>query len=328
MEGLMTNNKVFYLITQFGLPAPTFQHSYFDQATKCSLPLYGAKIFPVFIYEGKRIGREDKKYKKGRYGICFDGCRRKDADAQRIADCIKSIHTFLHFLTSNESPRAIALPISLLKGSYLSKISIIKNKYLNEWELQEMFGQWTVVSDQTMSEVLELLPYILNRDEYYKAIHYYQDSLTDVHFSDVDLRDHFYGISKWAYESPTSRYDQVRIENSILNSAKTIEALIGEPPKDNIKLGDLLKKYHVIPEKKIWLEYKINQNIPKKMVSILKETNQEKIRELWLYRNKIAAHAKTNSAIKDVPIFRAYDFQKYAAYFLWKALELKQTNVA
>jgi hypothetical protein len=94
-------------------------------------------------------------------------------------------------------------------------------------------------------------------------------------------------------------------ETAFQNAYKAIEALVGDPPKDDRKLTDKLKRLGINPQEEVGLRQK--------------KTLQEHVRQLNLIRDKRVAHGKTRSS--QLQILEVIESQQAAGFIIEQALE-------
>lgn len=105
-------------------------------------------------------------------------------------------------------------------------------------------------------------------------------------------------------ETPICSWDQIKLENSLINIYKTIEAVIGDIPKDVKKYFCKLNQIGINPLEIIGFRHKEIYKI---------------IKDVQISRDKKAAHGKTPD--RRINYIDLVEYQMCARYILFSAIE-------
>lgn len=177
---------------------------------------------------------------------------------------------------------------------------------IEEIELHRQLRTGMLLPREIVEQALDLLPRAAE-EPILSSLHYYEQSLRDYSF----LGDSVSEILEDRSRSPEGPADRIRAEQSVLNAFKSVEMLIGEPPRDDRKLRAKLVSVGVDPD----LRVGYGEDDGASRVTLM-----TKIRELHTARDKRAAHAKTGA--DPLTYFDVMDLQECARTVLLESLEL------
>ncbi|MGA3245436.1 MAG: hypothetical protein ABSE41_12525 [Bacteroidota bacterium] len=116
---------------------------------------------------------------------------------------------------------------------------------------------------------------------------------------------------------PVSRSEFVKAEAAVLNAFKAVEAIIGDPPKNEKKFRQCLIDVGLDPDELVGFVGRGPDSGTDLRVPIC-----EKIRQMSYVRDKKAAHGRS-SADRRLSYFQIMDFQECAATVVQVAIEHK-----
>jgi hypothetical protein len=161
-----------------------------------------------------------------------------------------------------------------------------------------------------------MLPTVL-QNPFFDAVHFFQASIREYCF----IGDSIPEVLNGYLTSPTSRLDFVRAENAVLNAFKSIEAIIGDPPKNEVKFRAKLKQVGIDPDE--LAGYSSYSGIGEK------EPIANKIRKFSRLRDKKAAHGRS-SLDRRISYYEIMDIQGCAQAVIEIAIDnaMKQQAAA
>jgi len=93
------------------------------------------------------------------------------------------------------------------------------------------------ISENAVDEAWKITPLLFQNDRIYNAVSFLKTGQDDFFVRPGEINEIF---AKWNQSSKTGFY-QRKFENSLQNAFKAIEAIIGDPPKDNKKFFAKIK---------------------------------------------------------------------------------------
>ncbi len=261
-----------------------------------SLRSIGVTLYPIVLQ------------KNSMFAFKVQGGHADDGFAQQFADAAFVTLTLIFGPTFDESPVALRIPASLLAHKRLSLKTLSAKQALtqplDELTMLHKFGKCVYVSPDVLTSVWKLLP-LVTKPPFFEAVHHYDVSVDEYCFLGDDIGE----FSADVTSRPLPHRDAVRAQNAVENAFKAIEAVIGEPPKDDNKLRRKLKAIGLDPDRElVWWP------------GLAKECVLAKVRSLHSNRDKRAAHAKTGNR-QPFTYYEIMDSQGLARVILLTALE-------
>ena len=308
----MNNNKAgFYLLCDLGVPGDeaTGEPKYF----RINLPKANLCARSVFLLDKKQsIPTSISDCHNGRFVFWFRDGSRDDERAQTISDALLANIELLYQIAvvgPHESPKAYWLERSMFcEDVFLKKDQFIKTKP----SLYIRLNRSVTFPRSTVKSAWTILPITLQQP-YFDAVHFYQASIREYCFIGDSIGEVLNGYLK----SPTSRSDYVRAENAVLNAFKAIEAIIGDPPKNEAKYRQKLEKVGISPDELVgFTGYSGIEG---------KQPIGNKIRKFNYLRDKKAAHGR--SAIdRRITFYEIMDIQACAQAVIQIAINTARKN--
>lgn len=290
----MTIEKVFYLIPHLGVPSnshpPSNRHIIESDMAAESM---GIKVLRIGIDAGQ------KHFPNQRYFFRFPNYRRDDKTAIRIAECF-------HYGVSVASGPLAKSNIP----DWLFQIDAHALKAREEVNLDELVDNAQSVSGvtplfETPRSMLSAALFIVDdrvaaawmiarilflHTEMHKAAMFFDASQQSFFVYPGDISE----VASLTDQFSESSWEQIKLEDALLSSFKTIEAIIGDPPKSDLKFHARLKAFGIDPEEVVGYGSK------KAIAQVIREMN--------VARDKKSAHGATPDraiAIADVLEYQA-----------------------
>lgn len=222
--------------------------------------------------------------------------------AQRFADAVMSALALIYGPATDDTPKAIGIPEDIIrKDGFIKTKDIVAEGIVSEtyFKLWQSVGVPSVVLDH----VWRIVPYIVESKSLMDAAHFYKESIGRVWIADDDV----FNIMVDNSNIPESQTERARVETAYQNAFKAIEAVIGEPPKDERKLKMKLLGAGINPDEKVG--YNLYEMKPGK------ETILKKVVDMHQNRDKMAAHGKTITP-RTIGYCELKDKQALARYIL------------
>ena len=254
-----------------------------ESIDEINLEKIGVRLKKVFLTEKDRIRKGPIlfDYWEGFLFYINDGMI-DDRFAQSFADSVMAALALVYDLDIEDIPTAVLIPEDIIKkGRFISMKDIIGNHGIGS-EIYSRFIHSVGVPKQVLDYVWRIVPYMVENKPLMDAAHFYKESIGRVWIADDDV----FNIMVDNSNIPESQTEKARVETAYQNAFKAIEAIIGEPPKDERKLRMKLSGAGIDPDEMIG--YNLYGMKPGK------EKLLKKLIDMRGTRDKKAAHGKTN----------------------------------
>ena len=250
------------------------------------------------------------------FGIEIRGGERDDQFAQRFADATMVSAVLCNPHLAPEYPIAFAIPFDKLgKHGEITFEQLLeedvqkdcKDRYGKRGLLHLFRATYGLLSHE-IAWIWEIVQALFIDPQMFDAAHFYWASVREFVFSGDAVQEVIDDINV----TPVSRIDLVRAENAIQNAFKAIEALIGDPPKDDRRLRNKIETTGLDPDEQVgW-------DVPE--YGLASRSVLEQVRELSRIRDKRAAHARTEGN-RRITYFEMMDAQELALEFILACAE-------
>lgn len=289
----MKTKRWIYLLTGLMYPAKTVYPDVSpdsweilsDSIGDVNVNIIGIKLRRVFLTEEDRVRQVHLQYEyknEDRFIFYIRDAEMDDDLAQRFADAVMLSLAVAHDIAIEEIPKAIRIPESCLKKGRIIKIKDVVGHEGIGGQMYFDVVHAIGVPSEVLDYVWHIVPVVLRNQSLMDAISFYRESITQAWVAN----DNVYDIMWENSDLPSSLVEKARVETAYHNAFKAIEAVVGEPPKDEIKLRLILIRNGVNPDKIVG--YDLYGMKP------AKETLIKKVIDMHQARDKMAAHGKTN----------------------------------
>lgn len=232
------------------------------------------------------------------------------AHAQDAADALVGLIDFFAGSLGFEVA-LLPIPADWAERGYVDVVdaeAVLNQDKLGFWKPGAVRAHASTTSDA----VLKALSYVdltMRHDEsapvhLYRAVQFLRASTADFTF----LGDSVGEVLAEPDARPDSHADRTRLENSFHNAFKVIEALIGEPNRDENRRRRQLALIGVDPEQEIGLPGSEARNV-------------ERVQTLQNMRDRKSAHGRSSDKERILTYFDLMDAQFYANFLVMSALE-------
>jgi hypothetical protein len=328
-----------YLITGIGRPVVRLPADPRPKPIELNQPK--AKVEPCLLVGG--IDPEDAPEldsMDGRYVARFPYHRRDDPAAQRIADALDGTLNLLGAPVLRQHAIAIGFPRSLEYSSGLVKrrSGVMPDCGLAVRRVDLMIYDRLRQDDQAIGYVmmrslledcvqvpelkpaLEILP-VTVRSPYFEAVHFYRESVTHFDFVGPTIQEILVDPTR----APVTQVERVKVEAAAWNAFKALEAIIGDPPKDERKFRSKLMARGIDPDLKMGYEPWFLSG------SALEDERREptavKIRKMSSCRDKRSAHGSRTTSDRTITYCELMDFQACTRICLLSAIEAELKEI-
>lgn len=284
----MKQRKRVYLLTGLMHPLKVASHDaeplLAESIEDISLQGTGVRLKRVFLTGKDRITKVHEPHQSdGRFVFYINDGAKDDSLAQRFADAVMSALALLEDLAMEDIPTAVGFrEDSIKKGKFIRIKDIIGTEGVGS-ELYFRVMHCVGVPSYVLDEVWRIVPAIIKSNSLMDATYFYRESIMQAWVADDDVFD----IVSHNSDVPASLAERARIETAYQNAYKAIEAVIGEPPRDERKLRMKLLHGGINPDEKVGYDpYGMSPG---------KEAILEKLLSMQQTRDKKAAHGKTGT---------------------------------
>ena len=262
----------------------------------------GIMIWPIrLIYKGHESGNYVYIFRYPRY-------KKDDLDAVIIGESyfLSLSFTFGPWADLDDTQFVYCFPSELIHDGTLFIDDLMEyeeSRPYNERTIENptyTFGRSFSTSEYDMDAAWKITPYIYKNRKLKQSLRFLVESQENFFVWPGGIDD---AIDQSDYIPKTS-FEQIKFENALQNAFKSIEAIIGDPSKDDRKLFVKLREVGVDPTEKIGLD---------------QEPISEIIRKMNIARDKKAAHGSTFD--RDITVGEMLDYQFCARYILLSAIE-------
>jgi hypothetical protein len=301
-------NRVCYLLLQVHIPSneypsPTLQFSESVKSAKIAGKKLGITILPLRLIINKHETNGIFKYV-----FRYPRYKRNDSDALITAESflLGLSFTFGPYMEPHETEFIFRFPAELIQGDMIYMEDLILYEESQPYPERSIefpalaLSRSFSTSSYSMNAAWKLAPIIRRNENIRQAAKYLSES-----------QENFYvwpgGMDSAIEQSdyvPKSSYEQAKFENALHNAFKAIEAIIGDPSKDDNKLFMKLREINLDPREELGLE-----KLP--LYKIIRNMNRA--------RDKKSAHGSISK--KNISVGEMLDYQSCAHYVLYEAFE-------
>jgi hypothetical protein len=260
------------------------------------------RYIPIKLYDSSEQWRFIFRFKR------FES----NADmAERFAESFIYSIELLHGPVINADHDAFSFPFP---AEILGEKEFLTFKALEEIESNRPYHERTVPFPHILGSALytvesrveaawRIMPIVYTDDNIHRALSFLADSQHDFYVYPGQLAEAIYDTERLA---PNSRI-QVSWESALQNSFKAIESIIGDPPKDDRKLDQLLRSIGLDPYGKVGYREK--------------RSLRDEIRSMNIARDKKAAHGSTPN--RRLTVGEILNYQACASSICQAKIEIK-----
>jgi len=272
-------NRVCYLLLHLGVPS----HFYVPLKTPLIAAKRAGKAIGIIIWPICLTSKDNKEVHV-RYLFRFPYWRRDDKCAFRIGESfLFAVSAIFGPLTAfKEMVSVFRIPQLLV----LDKKKLLIDELIQLEESRLDSERFIAIPDITFSTTMyishfnveaawKITPILLKYEALYLAVRFLKSSINDFYVWPGEIDDVIYEPDL----SARSGMEQSIFENALQNAFKAIEAVIGDPPKDDRKFFGKLNAIGLDPNTQVGYTCKLPLN--------------KVIREMNMARDKKAAHGST-----------------------------------
>lgn len=302
------DNRVCYLLLYVCVPSrifppPSKRHLEGIKYIKKAGKALGVKIWPL------RVTRENGRG-EFRYFFRFPRYLKDDQEAQRIGECFLYALALVHgpLMVPHEAASVFRVPVEVVHNA-----STLTVERLVEIEEARPYNSRTLGFPHTSLYVFfsttgkrfdaawKITPVLRVNERLYRSVCFLKASQDDFFVWPGDIKE----VISNPGLTVTTGFEQTNLENALQNAFKAIEAILGDPPKDDNRFFAKIRSIGLEPGMKIGYREKSSLH--------------EVIRRMNEARDKKAAHGSTSYRI--ITINEMLEYQACARLIVWAAIE-------
>jgi len=266
--------------------------------------ILGVKIWPM------RLAWSNGEHSDYRYLFRFPRYRRDDQRAQRISECFLHalVLTFGPFMDNAETACVFRVPAQLtqqsrvLLGDELAQVEEARRYEDRTLEFPySTLGSAMSTAAHHFDAAWKITPILVQNEPLYRAVLFLKASQDDFFVWPGQI-DEILGNPELA---ASTGFEQIRLENALQSAFKTVEAVLGDPPKDDLKFFAKIRSIGLDPDEQVGYGDKLPLH--------------EVIRHMNAARDKKAAHGGTPH--RTITVGELMEYQACARLVVWAAIE-------
>ncbi len=256
-----------------------------------------------------------------RHVIIFGDGEKSDDLSERIADAFLGAFLLSMGSLPHEEPfYLLKFPLNLISKRSMLNLRSIKRfhteniRYFDLLSFETIMHNNLAIGENRLRNIFQLAPVLVSSEKLLLSSGFLAMSHRDFCvprateiLSDPDF-------------VPPTRFEKCAFENALHNAYKSVEAIIGDPPKREKELLEKFVNAGIDPLKKM-----------KKYDSTAGEFGDrsfyEFVREFRKFRNKYSAHGSTNRENRKITIIELWNYQTLAWNILVTALEFQRKRL-
>jgi hypothetical protein len=200
-----------------------------------------ARVRPVLLIENEEGTRSDVWYWSG-YGRLVIEVWKSDAPASAARRLTDGLHSLMAVIGELPAPFEFVpyeIPQTIVKNGRITwkELESVEghfnkkrtNVYSDLLGFEKSIRDAIYISGRRLAHIFFHLPTLVRLDSLFDAAHFYQEAVRDFQFAGDDVRE----ILAEPEARPETGTDRVALESATLNSFRAVEAIVGEPGKEN-----------------------------------------------------------------------------------------------
>jgi hypothetical protein len=304
----------FFLVLGLGVHFDTEQNPLPETLCTCSKPSVVLKVVRVTGKERIWLHSENARILmelKGRHSP-----KSRIATANRtvgaIAGLFPSIHhsTAFHELAPYQIPREL-IHATEVRAELLEGLEARIGKNLYQQGIRERLSSFFIIPDRPLAAIFYLLPFVLQNEDLFNACSFFRACCSGFSLMDGDvIRD----VLDEPKREPEDETERLALEHVVLQSFRTVEAIVGEPGKNEKRFHERLKAWNLQPNERVGFPGRRKHRL------------EDRIRWLQDARDSAAAHGKRRRS-NPFTLLEAMEAQHLAHSVLERALWWKAESL-
>jgi hypothetical protein len=308
---LSLSKSRFFLLLGFGVGLGTEENPLPATLCSCSEPSVVLKV--VTLISKKKIWSHSENARvlielRGRQSP-----KSRVAAANRVVSAIGALFSHVHH-TAYHDLAPYQIPKELMKGTEVSveqveEVEARTGRDPYPFGIRVRLGSFVIIPEPPTATIFYLLPFVLQNEDLFNACSFFRSSCSEFSFMDGVVHEVLYEPRR----EPENEIERLSLENVVLQSFRTVEAIVGEP-------GNLQRFRERL---KTW---GIGHNELVGFPGRRKHRLEDRIRWLQNARDSAAAHGKRRRP-NPFTVFEAMEAQHLADAVLQRALWWKAESL-
>jgi hypothetical protein len=235
------------------------------------------------------------------------------ATANRIVSAIGGLFSYVHH-TSYHAFAPYQIPKALVEGAEVSEERLVELEARTGREgypegILERLWSCVIIADSRTATIFYLLPFVLQNEDLLNACSFFRSCCSEFSFMDGVVSEVLYDPKR----EPENEVERLAVENLVLQSFRTVEAIVGEPGSVG-RFHDRLKTWGMDPDERVGFPGRPKHRL------------EDRIRWLQEARDSAAAHGRRRRG-NPFTQFEAMEAQHLADAVLERALWWKAESL-
>ena len=319
--------KYGYLVTGLSVPEGSKDHKstytmgtgrivtpHYLRASREALKAIGCLLKTVLVANDQGNPFSGNETHSRRHVIVFGDGEESDNLSKRIADAFQGAFLLsMGFLPHEEPFYLLKFPLNLVNKRSVLNLRSIKRYhtenigYFDLLSFERVINNNLAIGEDRLRSVFRLVPVVVSSAKLLLSAGFLVMSHRDFSMprtteilSDPDF-------------VPPTIFEKCAFENALHNAYKSVEAIIGDPPKKEKKLLEKFEDAGIDPIRKM-KKYDINTR------HFVDKSYHELVIVFESFRTKYSAHGSTNLGNRTITIIASWNYQTLPWHILWPAL--------
>ena len=308
----------FFLVLGLGAEGfGTYENPLPATLATCSKPNVALRV--VTLESGRKGGQKDWFRNKEKTRVLLELRGRHSpkssiTTANRVVSAIGSLFTYVHHTTyADLSPYQI--PKELVRGTAvnvaeLEELEARTGLFPYPTTLLDRLVSCVIIAETHTATIFFLLPLVLQNEVLFNACAFFLSCCSEFSFTDGVVRE----VLDEPRRGPENEIERLALEHVVLQSFRTVEAIVGEPGKNEKRFHERLKAWNLQPNERVGFPGRHKRRL------------EDRIRWLQDARDSAAAHGKRRRS-NPFTLLEAMEAQHLAHSVLERAIWWKAESL-
>ena len=326
--------KYGYLVTGLSVPEGSKDHGssytmstgrivtpHYLRASREALRTIGCLLKTVLVVNEQGNPFLGNETHSRRHVIAFGDGEESDNLSEKIADAFQGAFLLSMGSLPHEEPfYLLKFPLNSINKKSMLNLQSIKRfyteniRYFDLLNFEIIINNSLAIGENSLRNIFQLVPVLVSSEKL----------LLSSGFLAMSHRDFCMPRATEVLSNPDfvppTRFEKCAFENALHNAYKSVEVIIGDPPKKEKKLLEKFVNAGIDPHKKM---KKYNRDTGE----FGDKPFYEFVREFKSFRNNYSAHGSTSLENRKITIIELWNYQTLALNILLTALEFQQRKL-